>query len=247
MLGNLVSVHITHPIGSVDKVSGMRYMMNFGDGLVSIEHSLVPVKCYVIGMMHPVKKFEGKIIATLKRDDNSRVYIAATKKAKFINCDIIPLLEPMENIEEGRLTCLYERSCGAAVYRFVNGEPRFLLIKNKRSENWGFPKGHMEMGETPEETARREVLEETGIHICLIEGFCSESGYKIGNKIQKNVSIFLAVTKDTQTKIQHDEVEDYAWLTYSKAYERFNFENDRLVLSEVYDYLKYTIGVKFND
>lgn len=39
-----------------------------------------------------------------------------------------------------------------------------LLVKGKKSQKWGFPKGHMEMGESEEETAVRELLEETGIH-----------------------------------------------------------------------------------
>ncbi|MFR2841802.1 MAG: NUDIX domain-containing protein [Acutalibacteraceae bacterium] len=45
-----------------------------------------------------------------------------------------------------------------------------MLIKNKRSAHWGFPKGHMEKGETREETAKREIGEETenAFGCCLI-------------------------------------------------------------------------------
>ena len=48
------------------------------------------------------------------------------------------------------------------MFRRINEEYRFLLIKNRRSNNWGFPKGHIEKGETEVATAKREVLEETG-------------------------------------------------------------------------------------
>lgn len=247
MLGKIVSVRVTNPVGSKDDATGLRYRMNFGEGTVTGEADRTPVQCYIIGITHPVKKFEGRIVASVRRNDGSRVYVAAGKKMRFINCDIVPLLEPIEKRNSYHMTCLYEKSCGAAVYRIINGEPRFLLIKNKRSANWGFPKGHMEMGETREQTAKREVFEETGIRIHLIEGFFSESDYKIGNRIQKNVVIFLAMTRDTQTRIQRDEVEDYAWLTYPKTLERLNFENDKVILNEVCAYMKDVIGVNIND
>ena len=91
--------------------------------------------------------------------------------------------------------CLYERSCGAIVYREIAGERRFLLIKNKRSANWGFPKGHVEEGESNEDTARREVLEETGLHIAILPEFKSRSEYTIQGRIEKTVIIYIASTK----------------------------------------------------
>ena len=57
--------------------------------------------------------------------------LLANKNSRFVNCDIVPLIEPIEK-NRYYLYCLYENSCGAAVYRIINGKPRFLLIKNKR-------------------------------------------------------------------------------------------------------------------
>jgi len=42
---------------------------------------------------------------------------------------------------------------------------KYLLVYGKKSQKWGFPKGHMEKGETEEETALREFYEETGIRV----------------------------------------------------------------------------------
>lgn len=45
-----------------------------------------------------------------------------------------------------------ERSCGAVVFTRIGGEPRYVLVRSLEGV-YGFPKGHMEPGETPEETA----------------------------------------------------------------------------------------------
>jgi len=42
---------------------------------------------------------------------------------------------------------------------------KYLLVYGKKSQKWGFPKGHMEKGETEEQTALREFYEETGIRV----------------------------------------------------------------------------------
>src|SRR4051812_30246173 len=55
-----------------------------------------------------------------------------------------------------------ETSAGGIVYRMDRGRPRYLLIRDSY-RNWGFPKGHLEAGEAPEDAAVREVAEETGL------------------------------------------------------------------------------------
>ena len=135
------------------------------------------------------------------------------------------------------MDCYYERSCGAVVYRIINGVVRYLLIKNKRSSNWSFPKGHIEKNETLEETAKREVLEETGLRLDIIPGFQCKSEYSIQNRIQKTVQIFVGTTKDTQTQIQLEEIEDYIWLTYENAYKSLKFDNDKTILKDAREFL----------
>ena len=62
---------------------------------------------------------------------------------------------------------MHEKSCGAIVYRKYHGNTEILLIKHINSGHWSFPKGHVEEGETEEETAKREIMEETGIDVNL--------------------------------------------------------------------------------
>lgn len=114
---------------------------------------------------------------------------------------------------------------------------RYLLIKNKRSAHWGFPKGHIEPGETKKETAIREVLEETGVHVKIIDGYESVSKYKIQNRIEKIVSIFVGTTTDTSTSIQPEEISDYIWLTYDRALSILKFENDKSIIISAHKFL----------
>lgn len=51
---------------------------------------------------------------------------------------------------------------GAVPFRYVDSRPQFLLVTSRRG-NWIFPKGVVEPGDTAEETARKETLEEAGI------------------------------------------------------------------------------------
>ena len=178
------------------------------------------------------RSFDGRVVGIVRYDgSNETDWVVAPKSTRFINIDIANGIDFAVKNKNHTLECLYERSCGAVVFRFINGERRFLLIKNKRSCHWGFPKGHVENDETDEETAKREVLEETGIHIKIFPGFKHKSEYTIRGRIEKSVLIFLATTDDTQTVIQPEEIEDYIWLGYDNAISTLNYPNDKDILS----------------
>ena len=65
----------------------------------------------------------------------------------------------------------------------------------------------------------------------------SKSQYTIQNKIQKTVFIFVGTTKDEQTRIQQEEIEDYIWLPFDSAYKYLKFENDKAILKEANEFL----------
>ena len=238
MLGKTVKVRVTKPCNYYELRTGIRYIINYGHAEVQNDKKSFVLGAYILGVNHPVRVFEGKIIAVLHYNNSRRsVLVVAPKNMRRIDYEIRDVLEFNEPRDSYSLECLYEHSCGAVVFRRINEEYRFLLIKNRRSNHWGFPKGHMEKGETREETAKREVLEETGIHIDIIDGFCRDSRYRIGSKIEKRVEVFLASTKDTQTIIQREEIEDYIWLRYSDALQMLKFDNDKDILMSVRDFM----------
>ena len=238
MLGKMVRVKVTKPCNYFDSKTNVRYLINFGLAEISGEKRNFVLGAYILGVNHPVRVFEGKVIAVLRRSQNGKTaLVVAPKNMRRIDYEIRDVLEFAEPRDSYTLECLYEHSCGAVVFRRINDEYRFLLIKNRRSNHWGFPKGHMERGETREETAVREVLEETGVHIHIFSDFSFESRYKIGSKIEKRVDVFLASTEDTQTVIQKEEIEDYIWLRFPEALATLRFENDKEILTAAQDYM----------
>lgn len=239
MLGKYVRIKVTHPIHSCNSEKNYTYELNYGvvEGEKPFNSSIKGA--YIMGINHPVRSFDGRVIAVIRYADCREIeWVVAPKSTRFINIDIIEKIKFATEKREHTLECLYERSCGAVVFREIGGITRYLLVKNKRSAHWGFPKGHVEMGENDFQTASREVLEETGIHINILPDFVMKSQYTIQGKVEKSVNIFLAGTNDTQTVIQKEELEDYIWLGFDKALNKLRFDNDRNILIKADSYLK---------
>lgn len=58
-----------------------------------------------------------------------------------------------------------KNKAGTVVRRFVNGQVQILLFRQVSADYWQISKGHMENGESPEQTAIRELKEETGLEV----------------------------------------------------------------------------------
>ena len=65
---------------------------------------------------------------------------------------------------------LTEKSCGAVVFTRIDNEIKYLIIESEEGF-YGFSKGHMENGESEHETAHREIKEETGADVIILDGF----------------------------------------------------------------------------
>ena len=105
-----------------------------------------------------------------------------------------------------------EKSCGAIVYRRGADGLEFLVLNEQYSDKWGFPKGHMEAFETEEQTALREMREETGLTANLIPEKRVVSGYDIPPFTRKQVVLFLGEVHGTVTP-QEEEIMRYKWVT----------------------------------
>ena len=121
----------------------------------------------------------------------------------------------------------YENSCGAIV--FNENTEKILLVK-MHNGNWGFPKGHIENNETKEETAIREVFEETNVNIKIIPGFERLIKYIPNEKTIKKVTIFVGITQDEDVKIDTSEIEAFQWCTYEEALKLTTYKLQKDVL-----------------
>jgi len=126
-----------------------------------------------------------------------------------------------------------EVSAGAVVFR-IKREPLFLLL-HYPDGHWGFPKGHVEEGETLLEAAQREIGEETGISgLEFIEGFHETISYEYerdGKKRPKTVHFFLAKT-DTENVSISREHQGFEWLAGKEAGERITYDDEKEVLEK---------------
>lgn len=132
----------------------------------------------------------------------------------------------------------YEKSCGAVVFTRSNGNIQYLLISNLEGI-YGFPKGHMEPGETEEQTARREVQEETGLTVQFVPGFRSEDEHPIPQKenTMKQIVYFLGEYSDQAFVYQKEELTDARLVDYETAMSLFRFESSKRILAEANDFL----------
>ena len=102
-----------------------------------------------------------------------------------------------------------EKACGGVIVR--DGK---VLVIYQQNGFWGFPKGHVEDGESEEETAIREIFEETGIWTAVDSEKRFEFSYDIlDKKIHKTVVLFVAeVVDDSKFKKQDEEIAEMKWV-----------------------------------
>lgn len=132
----------------------------------------------------------------------------------------------------------YEKSCGAVVFTRINNEIKYLLIRNL-SGIYGFPKGHVEKGETEEETALREIFEEVGLLVKLIPGFRSYDEYPILEKKNtiKQIIYFLGEYTEQKFIYQKEELTDALLVDYDTAIFLFQFDSSKRILTEANEFL----------
>ena len=118
-----------------------------------------------------------------------------------------------------------ELSVGAITFL----EKKVLLIHQINGNHIGFPKGHIEINESPEKTALREVYEETGIKIKL-ESLSYSIKYKLKSGINKEVIYFCASALNNKIRIQTKEIHNAFWLEIDEALQKLTYDNDKKAL-----------------
>ena len=122
-----------------------------------------------------------------------------------------------------------EKSCGAIV---INKNNKILLVHHNAG-HWDFPKGHIENGETEEQTAIREVKEETNIDIIINNKYRYTTSYSPKENVMKEVVYFLAQNIDEDKKPQLEEVSEVKWFTLEEAMNTITYENSKEILNKL--------------
>ncbi len=128
-------------------------------------------------------------------------------------------------------------SCGGVV--IFRGKI-LLLYKNYRNryEGWVLPKGTVEAGEEYQETALREVHEETGVSASIIK-YVGKSQYTFNtpkDTIQKDVHWYLMMSDSYRSRPQREEYfVDSGYYKYHEAYHLLKFSNEKQILEKAYN------------
>lgn len=136
-----------------------------------------------------------------------------------------------------------EKSCGAVLYKIIGGKPHYVLVLGSV---YGFPKGHVEKNETEEETALREVWEETGIRARLFTDFRREIQYPspVRGRGRKTVVFFLAECGDEEEPRASHEIKSIVVKPFPEAVRLLRHSNLRRVLREADEYVLNNLNSK---
>ncbi len=119
------------------------------------------------------------------------------------------------------------------MYRTHDGQPLFLLIRDSYG-NLGFPKGHLEKGEPPDQAAVREVMEETGVEQPMLRGHIDTIDWYFrfrGRLIHKVCHFYLMETYSERTSPQKAEgITECQWVPFDGALAAVSYANAREVL-----------------
>lgn len=218
-LGKTVQIVIDRPIGytHTSKDHSTTYPINFGYIPDVLGGDGEALDVYLLGVDVPVKAYSAKIIGIIYREDDVEdKLVAAPEGMYFDQAEIAQLVHFQEQHYKTYIDAVFQKSCGAVIYRRIGSSIEYLCLLQGRSGYYSVPKGHMEAFETQEQTAIRETYEETGISAELKPDFKAEVRYDIPNNKQKLVVLFLAEFSG-QVCIDGKEIKQYRWVEHETA------------------------------
>lgn len=136
------------------------------------------------------------------------------------------------------------RAAGALVWREKGGDLQVLLVHRPRYDDWSFPKGKLESGESLCACAVREVAEETGAQVRL-EQPLETIRYRLGDGTRKEVRYWAARELDRGSpalaargripRASHSEIDGVRWMGVKEARKRLDHAIDRDLLGSLVD------------
>ena len=208
-MGKMVHVVVDRPIGYLH--GDILYPVNYGyiPGLIAGDGE--EQDAYILGIEEPLAEFDGRVIAAVRRqDDCEDKLVVAPDGVYYHQSQIREAVHFQEKYFISTVDAFLQKSCGVIPFRYRSGEKEYLVLL-QTNNCWSFPKGHMEPGETEEETALRELKEETGLTADLIPGIRILTEYDMHNRRRKQVALFFGEVQG-EVSLQPSEIRDYRWV-----------------------------------
>ena len=114
----------------------------------------------------------------------------------------------------------------------------YLIVESLKGIH-GFPKGHVELGETEQESAFREIKEETGIKVDFVNNFRVEIQYSPEDKPDtvKHLILFLAKYDNQEINVQKEELLSATLMDFQSAMNILEFDNYKNVLKKANEFI----------
>ncbi len=220
----------------------------------------------VLAMSHMVKFLKPKFdrASWLKQSDSLKVQSVSAESSKLAS-SIKPFLAQVlqkissykiifnkpeqivklvsEAVQLEKKNIINHRSASAVVYFNASGKIKILMLK-KEGGGWVLPKGHIDPGEAPQETALREAKEEGGLEKGRVVKFLGSSAYSFQPdysfaKQQKTVLIYLVKGEKIKPRaLKYEGFEESALLSPEEAVSKASFDEEKKVIKKALSIIK---------
>lgn len=137
-------------------------------------------------------------------------------------------------------------SAGGVVYRYNKGALEVVLCGRKEPPTWNLPKGTPEPGETLEDTALREVREETGLSVIAKRriGLVRYWFTRDNVRYHKTVHFYLMETNGGSTDAHDPEFDFVEWFPVEEACRKLTFKNEIRMVQRAINMIRANLGVE---
>jgi len=133
----------------------------------------------------------------------------------------------------------HQVSSGGVAFRRNESAVEIAIIRPRGTDRWQLPKGLVDPGEDPDQTAHREVREEAGVNGDVLGPIETIEYWYVGVerggervRFHKTVHFFLIDFRDGDVANHDHEVAEARWMTIDEALERLAFRNEKLVVAK---------------